>query len=246
LIALSKKRILAVALVLALIVPLMGQSQVRFFVLANPVYLRDPPTVSLTSPAPMQTINSTFAFLKVHVSLLNAGLKSIPDQAENVRWMHYYLDGQIQTLLSFEEPKVVVVYDAWVLYSVDSKAVFLPHLSDGTHTLVLEGETTLNRTLNLSTHFMVNTAIPNPSSSTSPLPSPTTTPLATLAPTTESTSTPEPTSTPKPQSGFLGTNLPTEYGYAMMAVLIIIAGLSLFIFKKRKLQKVQITRLQVT
>jgi hypothetical protein len=44
----------------------------------------------------------------------------------------------------------------------------------------------------------------------------------------------EPTSTPKPPSGFLGTNLPAEYGYALVAVLVIIvvAGLSLVYLKK--------------
>jgi len=42
--------------------------------------------------------------------------------------------------------------------------------------------------------------------------------------------------TPMHSIGFLGTNLPTEYGYAIMAVLVIIvvAGLSLIYFKKRK------------
>jgi hypothetical protein len=65
-------------------------------------------------------------------------------------------------------------------------------------------------------------------SSPSPFPSPSSTlspsPSATLAP----------TSTQKAQSGFLGTNLPTEYGYAIVAalVIIVVAGLSLAYFKK--------------
>jgi len=46
----------------------------------------------------------------------------------------------------------------------------------------------------------------------------------------------EPTSTPKPHAGFLGTNLPTEYGYAIVAalVIIVVAGLSLFFYKKQR------------
>jgi hypothetical protein len=38
----------------------------------------------------------------------------------------------------------------------------------------------------------------------------------------------------------LGTNLPVEYGYAIVAVLVIVAvaGLSLFYFKKLRKQKV--------
>jgi hypothetical protein len=63
---------------------------------------------------------------------------------------------------------------------------------------------------------------PVPSQSPSPSPSPTNEPTL------------EPTSTPNQPSSFLGTNLPTEYGYAIVAVLVIIvvAGLSLVYFKK--------------
>jgi hypothetical protein len=58
----------------------------------------------------------------------------------------------------------------------------------------------------------------------------------------ESTSSPSPTiaptSTPQKQTGFLGTNLPTEYGYAIVAVLAVavVAGLSLAYFKKLRKQ----------
>jgi parallel beta-helix repeat protein len=57
-------------------------------------------------------------------------------------------------------------------------------------------------------------------------------PTPIVSPTIEPTA--EPTSTPKPQSGFLGTNIPIEYGYAIVAVLVIIivAGLSLVYIKK--------------
>ena len=43
-----------------------------------------------------------------------------------------------------------------------------------------------------------------------------------------------PTVTPKQKTGFLGTNLPIEYGYALVTVLVIIivAGLSLAYLKK--------------
>jgi len=82
---------------------------------------------------------------------------------------------------------------------------------------------------------------PSPSPSTEPLPSitpyPSPTPIPTLTPTIQPTL--KPTSTPKQQTGFLGTNLPTEYGYAIGAVLVIVAvaGLSVVYFKKlRKLE----------
>lgn len=63
---------------------------------------------------------------------------------------------------------------------------------------------------------------PSPSPTLSPSPAPT---LSLII---------EPTSTPRQQTGFLGTNLPVEYGYAIVSVLVIIlvAGLSLFCFKK--------------
>ena len=68
------------------------------------------------------------------------------------------------------------------------------------------------------------TATPSPSPTLSPSPSPTSEP------------TKAPTSTPKQQTGFLGTNLPTEYGYAIVAVLVlaVVAGLSLVYFMKVK------------
>jgi hypothetical protein len=73
-------------------------------------------------------------------------------------------------------------------------------------------------------------AIPSPS------PIPTSSPSLTQQPTPSPSPTAEPTSTPKQQTGFLGTNLPTEYGYAIVAVLVIIivAGLSLVYFKKQR------------
>ena len=65
---------------------------------------------------------------------------------------------------------------------------------------------------------------PNPTMS----PSPTfPTPTPTLTPTIAATST------PKPQTGFLGTNLPIEYGYAIVAVLVIaVVGVCLFYLRR--------------
>jgi hypothetical protein len=81
-----------------------------------------------------------------------------------------------------------------------------------------------------------STTMPSSTSSPSPFPltSPSLTPTlsSTIEPTIETTI--EPTSTQQHQTGFLGTNLPTEYGYAILAVLVIlvVAGLSLAYFKK--------------
>jgi N-acetylneuraminic acid mutarotase len=69
-------------------------------------------------------------------------------------------------------------------------------------------------------------ATPSPQISSSPNP--------TLTPAPLSTPTPSPASTQSHETGFLGTNLPIKYGYAIAAVLVIIivAGLSLFYLKK--------------
>jgi parallel beta-helix repeat protein len=67
-----------------------------------------------------------------------------------------------------------------------------------------------------------------------PFESPTSTPAPPDSFTPSSSSFPDASTTSKPQSGFLGTSLPVEYGYAILAVLVIIvvAGLSLFYLKK--------------
>jgi hypothetical protein len=69
--------------------------------------------------------------------------------------------------------------------------------------------------------------IPHPLTTPSPSPSPT--PVPTLSPTEAPTL--EPTSTPKHQIGFLGTNLPTEYGYAIVVILLVgVVGVSLLLY----------------
>ena len=91
----------------------------------------------------------------------------------------------------------------------------LKDLSEGSHLLVVNTDTD-----RAEISFTINTATPSPNITSSPSP--------TIEPTAK------PTSTPNHQSGFLGTNLPLEYGYALLAVLVVlvVAGLSLAYFKK--------------
>jgi hypothetical protein len=49
----------------------------------------------------------------------------------------------------------------------------------------------------------------------------------------------EPISTPKRQTGFLGTSLPTEYGYAIVTILVIIVVAALSVFYVKKLGKLE-------
>jgi len=101
----------------------------------------------------------------------------------------------------------------------------LTGLSDGSHSLIVYADDLAGNIVHSDlSNFTVNTATPSP--------------VVTSSPTTFPTA--EPTSTPKQPSGFLGTNLPLEYGYAIVAVLVIIivAGLSLVCLKKLGKQKV--------
>jgi hypothetical protein len=78
---------------------------------------------------------------------------------------------------------------------------------------------------------------PSPSSSSSPEHSPSPSASPTQEPTTSPS--PSPTPTTKPVTGFLGTNLPIEYGYLLIAAIIAVPviGIVLLVwFKKRKRQ----------
>jgi hypothetical protein len=130
-------------------------------------------------------------------------------------WYRYPADGySIDTQLDYQVQAMTGYY----------KDVPNPYFRDSV--FVGEGSGWSNtQTISILSGNWTNTATP------SPLASPTTEP--TLNPPTPSP-TAEPTSTPTQQTGFLGTNLPTEYGYAIVAVLVIIvvAGLSIVYFKK--------------
>ncbi len=92
----------------------------------------------------------------------------------------------------------------------------LTGLSQGTHTiLVFANDTNGNVGSSGPTQFTVNTS--TPSSPPSPSPSP--------------------ISTAQQQSGFLGSSLPWEYGYALVAVVVILAVAAVvLVFRKRSLQ----------
>jgi hypothetical protein len=75
---------------------------------------------------------------------------------------------------------------------------------------------------------------PSPSETPSLAPTPSPSPSPTLNPTVLPTTEPSSTPTTKPNTGFLGTNLPTEYGCALIAVVVVaIAALTLIMLRKR-------------
>jgi len=98
-----------------------------------------------------------------------------------------------------------------------SRNVTLTGLTDGIHTLIVYANDTVGNVGHSDlVQFTIDTSTPAP----------------TLVPTLEPTITPHPHGTMP--TGFLGTNIPTEYGYAIVAILVIIivAGLSLVYLKK--------------
>ena len=216
----NKKRLITVVPVLLILAALIAQPQFSLTVSANsmPYY----PFVILVSPPPMQSINSSFTPITVRV----IGLSNI----EHVDWLRYSLDGQSPVPLRFKAEASTYPYFIEI-----SENYYLYNLPDGRHTIVIEGETTSNKALSLSTYFWVDTTPASPSPTITPSPSPSPTSAPTIEPTAQ------PTSTPKQQSGFFGTSIPVEFGYAIVAVLVIVvtAGLSLGYYKRLRKQKVE-------
>jgi hypothetical protein len=162
----------------------------------------------ITSPS-NQTYNSN--------SALNLEVKGeVTIKSNSQLFLNYSLDNQANHAL----PITLTAQPGSVFSGSFDTTVSLPLLSVGSHNIVIFGDFEVwNTTVESGSHlaqtaifFTVNSSFPQ--SSISPIT--------------------EPTSTPKQPSGFLGTNLPTEYGYALVAVLVMVAvaGLSLVYFKK--------------
>ena len=132
----------------------------------------------------------------------------------------YVLDGQSEkvTLTSTGTNG----HSTWAIGNTELKG-----LSEGSHPLIINY-------LNFSSKEILFTISKDtlPSSSPTLTPSPTESPSYSQSSSPSHTPTIEPTLAPK-QTGFLGTRLPTEYGYAVVAVgVIVAAGLSLVYLKK--------------
>jgi hypothetical protein len=223
----SKKKLLTVAFVSILSALMLAGMQPVNVVRAAP----DAPRVFLQSPQ-SRVYASNYVPLE-----LTANSSNTPSKDVFFVSVVYFVDGEKQPEQHSSLPMVPY-------YGI------IMHLSTGTHIIqvnasaqayMLDSYTIVYSPISyFDSGKIIVTVNPAPSSSPSiepspsitPSPSPSLTPSPTLAPTIEPTI--EPTSNPKQQTGFLGTNLPTEYGYAIVAVLVIVAvaGLSLVYFKK--------------
>jgi hypothetical protein len=104
------------------------------------------------------------------------------------------------------------------------------------HSIVVFANDTVG---NIGSSSMVLFSIIAPSPSPSPSPTLRPTPSQTLQPTPSVTLQPtassSPSPTPQKQIGFLGTTLPIEYGYAIVAfVIIAVVGLALFVYFRKR------------
>ena len=189
------------------------------------------PIATILSPQNGEHLTSSDVELKVQIHLFG-----LYDQAiERISWLNYSIDSQkLIPIINGTQGWAEMGKVTYTYPNADYRMGFyanvnftLQSLSDGEHSLFISGNTTWRDSYFLTKiNFTTSGLVASPSPSPSP----------TLAPTTEPTSTIEPTSTPEQPTGFLGTSLPVEYGYAIVAALVIavVAGLSLVYFKKVK------------
>jgi hypothetical protein len=234
----NKKGIFSIAFILVMLVliPFGVALEVEAdpFVLIGivpPYSQTKPPNVTILEPENYTSYNSNQLWLYLNTTIENI----YPAQGTWVGEIWYKADW---------ETNYTVVYNHNEIWNGSiSRYCPLNNIPEGNHsvTVIAQGEGNyyaFPETGSTSLYsFFINgsstvffTVDTSPSPSPSPSPTPTTSPI--ITPTLEPTI--EPTSTPKQQTGFLGTNLPVEYGYAIVAVLVIVivAGLSLVYFKK--------------
>jgi hypothetical protein len=224
----SKSLFLTVLIFSFLTVSFVYNVEYSFLVSANGFIMPRFPSISLVSPVRNGTYTTNTVPLIFTVSTLQYQIDRI----------NYFLD--LKILNSYYEKSKVEV-------SISENLI---HLSEGLHRLDIYAYDGMGDENHLIVYFTIDmknhttaTSNPSPSASTASLPpSPTTLTSPIISSSDEPTTEPscQPISSPRQQSGFLGTNLPLEYGYAIVAVLVIIvvAGLSLVYFKKLRKQKV--------
>jgi hypothetical protein len=222
--AMSKKNLLAGAFIMVLLVSILVGIQSANVAMANPSWGPNMvPVIMISSPASNAVYTANNVPLTFTVSVpknitYNGYPWNVPYEGE------YSIDGvvmgQIRGLNSTTN-------------SFDVVRVNLTEVSEGSHRIEVTASMTYPMGIAKGDevcYFTVASSLPSPSPSVSPSPSPTASP--TLSPTIEPTL--EPTSTPQQPTGFLGTSLSVEYGYAIVVVLVIIvvAGLSLVYWKR--------------
>jgi hypothetical protein len=198
---------------------------VSYAVIANPVSAEQsgttlPPTVRILSNDVYYTSSTIDMVFTLHIP---TGSKYTW-----ISWIVYFLDNKEQGEIW---PKQTSYLDTPI-------AVTLKNVSPGYHSFKVYAYYPSSitpiygqATTNFKVSYSVETT-PSPSPSIEPSPSAAPSPSPTPSPTLEPTIAPTPT--PKPHSGFLGTNLPVEYGYVIIAVAVIaVVALTAVALRKR-------------
>jgi hypothetical protein len=174
---------------------------------------------SLPSPSPSPTVT---ILLPQNNSIFNVSLEGVHYQLTYetnsiLSWVGYSIGGNGYSIEGKGSGNVTVSENGTLVRDFGSS---------GYHTLTLYANDTSGKwAIPQSVTYLVNVH-PEYTPTSSPSPNP----IPTLSPTLE------PTSTQK-QTGFLGTSLPLEYGYVIVAVLVIIVVAELSLVYLKKLRK---------
>ncbi len=155
-----KKKAAMVAITISML--LLSLVGLRFVEVAeaNPItFPKQPPVITVYSPATGQTYNTSEIPLTATINVFNAIVRKI----EMVSWLNYTLDGQPSASLT-----VIMPLDFGPGYTATINAT-LTGLSDGAHILEIYGQTTFNQSTYANTTFIVDTySLESPTSTQSP------------------------------------------------------------------------------
>ena len=142
-VALSSARLVAAVLVFSMIILLVGVAQQS--VRANPItYL--PPEITLESPLPSGSYNASSIPIIVAVTVYGYTYLDI----ERISWLSYSIDGQLNVSMAIAYPSSYAPgYNATGLS-------YLSSLSNGPHSLQIEGATTYSASFQKSVNFTVD------------------------------------------------------------------------------------------
>lgn len=218
--AMSRKRLLAAATIRILSLSYLGGVTIVDLASADPGPYIGYATLSVLSPEQNKTYNVNSITLTFNVSWA-----SFPD---DYALAQYYLDGQGKGS--------IYAKDAYSPYSVT-----LNGLNDGAHTVQIKMTVYWKEYESNLVSFNVNTKT-SPLASATPAPTPTSAPQLSPSPSPSPSSSltqkPEtslsPSPTPLQQTSFLGTSLSMEYGYAIVATLLVMSVLALTYYSRKQ------------
>lgn len=253
--AMSKKRLVAVAFTLVVLGTILGG--IQFVEEARANFSPKNPIITINSPMPYHTYNITSITINVTVrtafdyfndSNNGAGSRTITyslDYQTPVKMVSYFKDEGLFTISTAEKTITGLTSGRHTLEitATNNYSAWNPNfVLTGKNTTIFFGDACLPNPIPLNpTMKPTPTTKPSPKNTASPSPTPSPTLSTTIAPSSTPSPTPitttEPTSTPKHQTGFFGTNLPTEAGYAAIAAAAVVIAVGVVLFYFRRIRK---------